>query len=324
MIKRMNALFFGSCLLAAILLEVYCIQVFDGELFSAIGIGVVVLITGYLFMDSIRSIYKESVEKSKQQLQELQREEIARRDSQYEELLNLQKASYTAVKKSEVLLIKQLEDAFKRIDNLENSSENYINKIFELQKKTLEGQKNALNLEIKYSKENTKEIINELQNKNDYEEFKDQISELKILIEKHIEDTNKKIVTGFQEDDYETYLASKGILDQTMTSGMELYEEDNVYENIDEGFDRLVKENKDEESLIQEEVTERKEDYDFSDAPELEKTSDSDPVSEESASEENISTEEENLEAPKIVPLYDDPNKALTADEIAALFASLG
>ncbi len=303
MIKRMNALFFGSCLLAAILLEVYCIQVLEGELFSAIGIGIVVLITGYLFMDSIRSIYKESFEKSKQLLQELQREELAKRDSQYEELLTLQKASYTAVKKSEALLAKQMEEALKRIDNLENSNSNYINKIIELQKKILEGQKNALNLEIKYNKENTKQIIDELQSNHAYEGFKEQVAELKILIEKHIEDTNKKIVTGFQEDDYETLLSSKEMVEQTITSDVELYEEDFIYENEEEGFERFV--------------------------PELEKTSDIDPVSEEliseeSASEDNVSAEEENLEAPKIVPLYDDPNKALTADEIAALFASLG
>ncbi|MFT4144838.1 MAG: hypothetical protein QM644_10325 [Mobilitalea sp.] len=324
MIKRMNALFFGSCLLAAILLEVYCIQVFDGELISAIGIGIVVLITGYLFMDSIRSIYKESFEKSKQLLQELQRDEIAKRDSQYEELLNLQKASYTAVKKSEALLTKQMEEVFKRIDNLESSNDGYVNKIIELQKKMLEGQKNALNLEIKYNKENTKEIIDELQNKHDYEVLMEQVTELKILIEKNIEDTGKKIVTGFQEDDYETYLSSKGMLDQTITSDMELYEEDNIYENEEDGVDRLVNKNEDEESLILEDTTEGEEDYEFSDVSELEKTSDSDLVSEESASEENTNTKEENPVASNIVPLYDDPNKALTADEIAALFASLG
>lgn len=265
MIKRMNALFLGGCLLAAIILEVYCIQVYEGDLFSSIGIGLVVLITGYLFMDSLRSVYKESFEKLKQQLKEFQEEEIAKRNSQYEELLNLQKANYTAVKKSEAFLVKQLEETLKRIDNFESSNVNNINKMIELQKKTLEGQKNALNLEIKYNKDNTKEIIAELQSRQDYEVLKEQVTELKLLIEKQMEDSSKRIVTGFQQDE-----------------------------------------------------------YDFSNVSELEKTSDNDSVSEESASEEYDSTIEENMETPKIVPLYDDPNKALTADEIATLFASLG
>jgi hypothetical protein len=56
-----------------------------------------------------------------------------------------------------------------------------------------------------------------------------------------------------------------------------------------------------------------------------EKTPDFIPSEEEEIKPELVETVEE-LETQKqeIKPLYDDPNKALTADEIAALFASFG
>jgi hypothetical protein len=106
----------------------------------------------------------------------------------------------------------------------------------ELQKKSLEGQKNALNLEINYNKENTKQLI-------------------KVLREESSR-INPKELNLLQESS----ILKNSILEN---SGIE-----------------LPMQGKEEEITLP--------------------------------------------EAPAVVPLYDDPNKALTPDEIASLFASFG
>lgn len=229
--KRMNTVFFGICFLAAILTETYFIQLQNGDILSVAGIGAVVLLTGYLLLGSIRDLWIKNSEKMKFVLDKIYQEETQKWDERYTELLNMQKATYTATKKNTAMLQEQLDNISSRLEAFEKSSEKASLKMTELQKKSLEGQKNALNLEINYNKENTKQLI-------------------KVLREESSRINPKEL---------------------------NLIQDNSIQENS--SMELPIKGNEEEISLP---------------------------------------------EAPAVVPLYDDPNKALTPDEIAGLFASFG
>lgn len=205
MLKKINSIFFGLFFLIALILEIFVIGKFDGDLFTTIGIGVVVLITGYIFMDTVRSQSQESINNVKLDLEKSQKEELELIKKELKQLLDIQKASYTATKKNGFML-----------------------------EKSMEGQKNALNIEINHNKENTKYLI---------EVFKDGNSKLE-----QEQEVLKKILARL--DNKKT--SETG---DTMNNNQQLAEEDNMQE---------------------------------------------------------------------IEPIYDDPNKALTADEISSLFEAYG
>lgn len=211
MLKKINSIFFGLFFLTALILEIYVIYKFDGDLFTTIGIGVVVLITGYIFMDTVRSQVQESINNIKHDLEKTQKEELDIIKKELKQILDIQKASYTATKK--------------------NGSS--LTSIEMLQKKSMEGQKNALNLELNHNKESTRQLI---------EIFKDE---------------NSKI------EQYQEELKM-------------------ILARLD---DKKPSETNDAKNSIQE------------------------------SSEDNKQV---------IEPLYDDPNKALTADEISSLFEAYG
>lgn len=225
--KWMNTMFFGSFFIAAILLEAYSIQILNGELFSTIALGVVVLISGYMFMDSIRSSVKKSSEDAKFYMDHILSDDLDKWNERYTELINLQKASYTAIKKNNAMIAEQFEEVLTRLEAMVNNNAKALQKITELQKKSLEGQKNALNLEIGYNKDNTKRII--------------------------------------------------GLLKQIQQSNVKDHEKTSEA------------------------------DWSHKDKPDSE--ADKQPI---------------EFESIKVTPLYEDMNKSLTADEIAALFASAG
>lgn len=233
--KKMNSIFFGSCFIAAVLLEVFCILILDGDGFSVAALGIVILITGYLLMDSLRSSVMKGSESARFYIDHVMGEQMETWNEKYKELMNLQKAIYTATKKNTAYLTEQLEALQTKLEALENSNDKAAKRITELQRKALEGQKNALNLEIAYMKENTKHLTG------------------------HI----KKLRVSLKE--------------QTQV---------------------LETENKK--------------------APITEQPSMTEPVTEADNTGEVIDTRS------TATPLYDDPNKSLTADEIASLFASFG
>jgi hypothetical protein len=251
MIKKLNTVFFSICFLAALIAENYCIQRLDGDLVSVVGIGIVVLIMGYLLLDSIRNHWKKSSENVRFALEKTYQEETEKWNERFIELSNLQKATYTATKKNTEILKSQLD----QIISLLESNEMAFAKITELQKKSLEGQKNALNLEINYNKENTKHLIKVLHEESEKNDYQEELRQIINLLE------NKR---------------PEGI-----------------------SMDR----NKSDD-FIEEPITETEE-------PDLDL----------SVSETDDFIEPE---IPAVVPLYDDPNKSLTADEIAKLFASVG
>lgn len=162
--KWMNTIFFGICFITAVLHLLYCILLLDGDMISSTALGIVVLITGYLFMDSIRSAFKKSNENARFYVDHIMGEEMEKRNERYTQLMNLQKAVYSATKKNTAYMAEQFEALSARLDALESNLDNAERRITELQKKALEGQKNALNYELSYIKENTKHLIGYMKN----------------------------------------------------------------------------------------------------------------------------------------------------------------
>jgi len=158
MSKRLNSVFFGLCFITSLVLEIYCIHVLNGDLFTTIGIGIVVLITGYLLLDSIRSQWKDSINTMKCELENTQLKENEKLLTNLNKLLDLQKASYAATKKNTIFLNEEIKDILENLKSLEKAHQKALNDLIIYQKKSMQGQKKALNLKLNYSKENTKQL----------------------------------------------------------------------------------------------------------------------------------------------------------------------
>jgi hypothetical protein len=311
--KRMNIIFFSICFLAALLAETYCIQVLEGDIFSVVGIGIVVLITGYLFMDSARSLLIRSSEKSKSYVDHMYMEETEKWNERFTEFVNLQKATYTATKKNTAMIAEQFEEILLRMEILEVNNSKALQKITELQMKSLEGQKNALNLEINYSKENTKQLINVLREEGNHSELKEQLT----LIASYLETNNELLKTRMNNIENKSDNGFDSGIDIKMESG---YAQNNF---INQSFTEDFYDELDTVDHIEDADDIQEEEQEYENASETSWSFEEEPESEALNSEIE---EEEPVEEiiPTITPLYDDPNKALTADEIAALFASFG
>lgn len=226
--NKLNIGFFCVCFIASLIAESYCI--FNRDWFSVIGIGIVSLILAYLLIDSIRTRWKNTVGKLENVIDTYE-EQIKLQNDRYMEVNKLQKATYTALKKNTLLINEKFDDIQNRLDNFEKKNE----KIIKLQRKALEGQKNALNIEVNYHKENTEHLIETI-----HEELK--------------EITEKQQMTGL--DGIENQMFS-----EADTSGIN----EKAQAKIDEP---------------------------------------------------------EPYKQPNIIPLYDDPNKELSKEEIDQLFSS--
>lgn len=145
--RKVSIILFGASFLIAILGEAYLLNVSQPHVFSIVGIGIVVILTGYLFFESIWE-HISSINKKKELLwEEIIRQDAEKWDSRYTELLNIQKATYTALKKSDTKLEDQIEELSDK-----------LRQITQLQNKAMEGQMKALNIAVNYSKEHTKEL----------------------------------------------------------------------------------------------------------------------------------------------------------------------
>lgn len=330
--KWMNTLFFGSFFIAAVLIEIYSIIVLDGNLFSTISLGIVVMITGYLFIDTVRSSLKKGKEEAKFYMDKVFSEEAEKWNERYTELLNLQKASYTATKKNAAALTEQFEEVLSRLQTLEENSTKAWQRITELQKKSLEGQKNALNLEIQYNKENTKRIIHLLTEDEKTNEITEQLNRILDLLENnnsllqskvsfavdndedYLTDELTEKETGFTEDGYGDEI------DKVDTYKEDTYKDDSYTDNssTEDSYEVI---NPNSEDFYQQFDTAghtQEETEEIENAPEPDWSIEEEPEPEAEIQSDIVDDQQ------KVVPLYDDPNKALTADEIAQLFASFG
>ncbi|MDF2905726.1 MAG: hypothetical protein K0R34_1047 [Herbinix sp.] len=369
--KILNTPFFSLCFLGSVIAEAYFIQAGEGSLFSVIALGIVVLITGYLCMDSIRSSLLEGGKKIRLYIDQMYREDMERWNERFNELQNLQKATYTATKKNTATLSEQMEELLDRIEVLEGNNTKALNKLIELQKKALEGQKNALGLEINYNKENTKQlikVINETGNQAETQELLNKIIE-------QLENSTQVLQNGLQNMNVTAqtpmissqhiesgwHMNTEAKVENLTETGWDVDAEveledtligwksdaEPIIEEIDNGWDinteqsfntvwstdALQEESEDEVALgsawdsIDEDLNNLIQGLGNETLDE--KTSDFIPSEEEETIPEVVDTidepvEESQQQKPEIKPLYDDPNKALSADEIAALFASFG
>lgn len=373
--KRLNIIFFSVCFLMALISEAYVMQTGAGDLFSVAGIGVVVLITGYLLMDSIRSKLIESSKGAKFYLDQIYQEETQRGNERYTELANLQKATYSATKKNTAMLTEQFEEIILRLETMEINNSKALNKMTELQKKALEGQKNALNLEINYNKENTKQLIKVLREEGKRSETNELLNKILESLEKNNEllqtQINNKESSEYKEGfhnqrDKFDYFAKEEPENNDIETGWSMEAEIEV-DNLGTGWDADVKQESDnlettgwdsvaeadEDSQLEvEQDSEAKAESDNVDttgwnsevneeldklitgwnldtmteenAPDVSATAEVEPITEAMDASFDAEVNETPEIIPEVKPLYDDPNKALTADEIAALFASFG
>ncbi len=256
--KRTSSIFFGICFMAALLFEAYCLARLRSNLYTMLGVGLLVLVTGYQFMDSLRNSIMHSSENLKNYVDRIIHEEIKKWNDRYDELSNIQKATYGLAKKNTLKVNELLSAIVDRLETLEKVNNKEWNRVIELQKRSMENQKKALSLEVRYNKENTKQVLEVLQKEG---------------IEKNLEEKLKKVI-------------------ELLEINNELIKEHNIAP---------------EPSGSKEEIPSEPEAFQISE--ELE----------EQPSDEIIDQPNINVE-----PLYEDPNKNLTADEIAALFASIG
>lgn len=172
--SKASIILFGISFLVAILGEAYLLNVSQPHVFSIVGIGIVVILTGYLFFDSIWE-HISSLSKKKELLsQEMGYQEAEKWNNRYTELLNIHKATYAALKKSDIRVqedIKVLSDK--------------LSQVVQLQSKVMEGQTKALNITVNYSREHTKELIEAIKEECKGINYEEQLSSILSLLERH-------------------------------------------------------------------------------------------------------------------------------------------
>jgi hypothetical protein len=347
--KILNSSFFGVCFLAALLAEAYFIRIGTENLFSVVGIGIVTLITGYLLIDSIRSGLDKRINDAKLYMDQIYREEAERSSERYTNDSNLHKATYTAMKKSTMQMSQHAKEVMERLETLEHNMEKALATITELQKKAMEGQKKALNYEINYSKENTKHLIQALREDNNRADIEELLMKLLTGMERNNELMEKQL-DSFKNISFEaisTEPSKKSDQSEDVVENEDVVEIDwnDIAEQESEDFTSTEWDSDVKEPIV-ENLTETGWDVDAEvmlgnitdgwevsgniddNAPETTAATAGDPESEAVQVTEDInnSTEGQEAEPEKqtITPLYSDPNKNLTANEIASLFASFG
>ena len=117
-------LLFGLCFLISLLGEIYLLNASNPHAFSIIGIGIVVVLTGYLWIDSIWEYVSNIINKNKLMYEDLIKQENEKWEARYTELLKIQKATYVAVKKSVLKLQEEIKNLSDRIASLEDDMKN--------------------------------------------------------------------------------------------------------------------------------------------------------------------------------------------------------
>jgi hypothetical protein len=203
---------------------------------------------------------------------------------------------------------------------LESNNEKILQRILELQKKALEGRKNALNLEMNHNKENMRQLIGMLRQEERNSGVNDKIEQLLTLLEQNNElikalaEKEQGFIDNFQEEN------KPSAIEADFTEGVNPA----IESDFTDGINPAIEADLTEEFYPTEEAGETRE---------MDLTEETDPAMTDLSEKMDLSEATdpamtdpsvETTEDTKITPLYDDPNKALTADEIAALFASFG
>lgn len=131
--RKTSIILFGISFLVALLGEAYLLNVVKPHVFSIIGIGIVVILTGYLFFEAIWDHMSNSNKNKNYLWGEAGKLDSEKWESRYIELLNIQKATYTALKKTDARLQQQADELSDKLEQLT-----------QLQNKVIEGQRKAL------------------------------------------------------------------------------------------------------------------------------------------------------------------------------------
>lgn len=339
MMKKLNTpQFFTLCFLAALLAEAYCFTALEGDPVSVVGIGVVVLITAYLLLDSIIGMASQSRDKAKAYVETIYQEEAKQWKERFTELVNIQKATYAAFKKNSALMEERIQELHSRLESLEETNSKALLKIAELQMKALEGQKNSVNLEVNYSKQNTLQIIDAIKEGLDNKDYKDDL--LKIL---EVLNANQELLKEYR--DVLDNLKNISYVGTSYGNTPDEQEEFPAYSETEDYINYFDEEEKPEayaeygenEDTIEETLSNPAEDEEpdasitssffdediFRDEYEEKTPETADEVVYEAAEEVAQEALVETVN-PTVIPLYDDPNKKLSPEEIAALFSSYG
>lgn len=327
--KKLNIIFFGLCFLGSVITEAYFMEAGEGNLFNIIALGIVILITGYLLMDSIRSKLSDSGKEIQKYIDKMYLEETVRLNERYNELLNLQKATYTATKKNTAAISEQLEKLIDRVDSMEGNNAKALQMLTDLQMKALEGQKKSLSLEVNYNKENTGQLMKAISESGNQAET----IELLGRIADQIKDSTQVLQQELQN--MSITVQAPSVSNQYSENSWNINTEPRVENLTETGWEvdaeielgaKVSGWNSDADTLPEEENIGWNSSVEL-EATELSNGWSTSAVQEESSSEEAISkleAEEPISQVKEIKPLYEDANKALSADEIAALFASFG
>ena len=312
--KKINIIFLSLCFIAAIVAEIYFIRMEGNNVFSVAGTGIVILITGYLLLDSIRNKMKQITKGIQFYLDQYFQETKSRQDERYTEVSSLWKATYTATKKNSAMLSEQYEELFRKMDRLEENTAKELQNITSLLIKSLEGQKNSLNYEIHHNKENTKYLIkairedkNRTENMELLEKLLSSAERSNELLEAQIEGINQ--MKQLLLEPTKPVVTENIVKEPETLPGIEILEDEN--ETAPQSKE-LVDEP---EILIEGHALEGVEVNQSGDNPEQK-----DSVSVPDLQDDN----QVQADSSTITPIYDDPNKNLSADEIASLFASFG
>lgn len=186
---KTSIILFGISFLLAILGEAYLLNVSHPHLFSIVGIGIVVILTGCLFFDSIWN-HISNFNRKKEQLSEEEAKLVADKwDSRYTELLNIQKATYAALKKRDIKIQEDI-----------NIITDSLAQIIELQSKAMDGQKKALNISVNYSREHKKELIDAIKEECKDINYDEQLSSILTLLQNHHGSLEMGNTTGTYEE----------------------------------------------------------------------------------------------------------------------------
>ncbi len=337
--KKLNIIFFGLCFLGSVMAEAYFFQLGEENLFSVIALGIVVLITGYLLMDSIRSKLSEYSEVIKSQIDQLHNQNIVRWDERVNDMQNLQKASYTATKKNTEVLSKQLEEIINRVEVLEANQANTLQKLIDLQMKAMEGQKKALNIEVNHNKENTRQLMqviaesgNQAETLEVLNKIADQLKDTTQVLQQELKNMSINVqVPSMENPESSRAINAEPRIEDVGEMGWGLDTEIEPEAELE-----LNAETEQDKELVLDtaisgwnsDTTSYPEDEDIGwnssvDTEQTELNNDWSIVDNqgELSNQEVI---EPQTPIKEITPLYEDANKALSADEIAALFASFG
>lgn len=347
--NRFNGMFSSLFFLGALLVFGYGLLEFREDYLSMLGLLVVVLIAGYLFLDAVRTQWTSRPQgKNSEDKEDADITDIMKFiKEQMEEYKDIQKANYVAVKKNTAVLEEKLEVLEKSIERLANEQESNIQ------------------LVIKYNRENAKQIV--LNFKKEFESIyqgitqeKDVSEEIKNSFQKYldrltvvestfVDDWNKKLIgiqNGLQQN-LESLNSGFKLLGEYVKAASVMV----FHEGEDES--KVLKEKDIEEFLsaievinpesgavsetaegeipefkagVNEEYEEEKQETEEAEQTTEEEKQITEEVKQTTEEEEQEIEEQEQIIEPEEVsePPAMDPNKPMSQDDIAALLASLG